>query len=98
MFNKFKFTEDVSCRYEKTVDGEYAGHGNLKVKKDDVATGEIITKGDKKYFVFNAKAYGVDQLVEVPEKYVKKEFPWLILAIAVAALGVAAYFGFRKKK
>lgn len=97
LFKKFKVIKSTTVVYDTYQEGSYMRNKTVTIPENAIIVGDKITKGSAEYISFNAKAYGVDELVQIPRANTKYLFPWIPVIIAVTIFGIIIYWGFKQK-
>lgn len=92
LFKKFKVIKSTTVVYDTYQEGNYMRNKTVTIPENAVIVGDKITKGSVEYVSFNAKEYGVDELVQIPRANTKYLFPWIPVIIAITIVGIIVYF------
>ena len=75
LFNRFKVTKSISLIYDTYMQGNYIQYRTVQIPADAVIHAERVTKAGVNLLSFNAKEFGVDELVQMPAANAKYLFP-----------------------
>lgn len=88
IFKKYKVQKGAVIVYDTYKNGNYIQNKTVTIPRDAVIVGDKLKKGEVEYISFNAKEWGVDELVQIPVANVKYMFPWVVVISVIVIIVV----------